>query len=132
MRRLSSSLNLLRPPSAALHASFGAKAPHWHLCLRDFLSQSLELVANARVEDHVANLQHDAAQDVLVDVALQLDRLTSLVLDLPPDLLDHVRWQLDGARQRHLQAALLLPPHLVESAPDAEDDGHAVLLREEL
>jgi ATP-binding protein involved in chromosome partitioning len=66
------SLNLLRPPSAALCR------------FRDFLSQSFQLVAHARVQNHVANLQDEAPEDVLVDVALELDRLAGLLLDLPP------------------------------------------------
>src|SRR5439155_23950730 len=75
---LSSSLNLLRPPAAALHAAFGAKAPHHYLLrppaaalcrLGDFLSQPLELAPQARVQHHVADSQHETADDALVDVA---------------------------------------------------------------
>src|SRR5215208_2923794 len=124
--------NLLRPP-AALHAAFGAKAPHQHLCrFRDFLSQSLELVAHARVQDHVANLQYEPAEDVLVHVALQLDRLAGLLLDLLAELGDDLRRQLHGARQPHLEAPLFLRPHLVESPANAEDRRHPVLLGQEL
>src|SRR3954454_19082340 len=105
----------------------------YSLCrFRDFFSQSFQLVADARVQDHVANLQHDPPEHALVDIGLQLDRLPGLVLDLLPDRVDHVRRQLDGAGQPHVEVALLLGPHLVEPGADAEDRRHPVLLREQL
>src|SRR3954447_17339037 len=116
--------------SSGLISTFFSFALSSRAC--DFLSQSLQLVAHARVQDHVANLQHDPPEDVLVDVGLELDRLARLLLDLLSHLLDEVRGQVDRARQLHLEAALLLRPHLVEPAPDAHDRGHAVLLREQL
>ena len=50
--------------------------------LRDALSKFLQATADARVEDHVADLQDDAAEDLAVDATGELDLLTGLPLDL--------------------------------------------------
>ena len=54
--------------------------------LGDALSKFLQATADARVEDHVSDLQDDAAEDLLVDTAGQLDLLAGLALDLLADL----------------------------------------------
>ena len=94
---------------------------HWVLyCLPyaacgDALSKFLQAIADARVEDHVADLQDDAAEDLVVDAAGQLDRLAGLPLDLLADLLDHRRVELDRAGHGHVEALVLLLPELVEA-----------------
>ena len=54
--------------------------------LGDALSKFLQASADARVEDHVADLQDDAAEDLLVDATGQVDLLAGLALDLLADL----------------------------------------------
>src|SRR5215208_1257442 len=64
------------------------------LCrFRDFLSQSLKLVADARVEHHVPDPQHQAPEDVGVDLGLEVDLAVGLALDLGADALDDLRVQ---------------------------------------
>src|SRR3954454_1151194 len=63
----------------------------------DALSQFLEPVLDARVQDHVAHLHDQAAQDVRVVPALELDRVAGLLLDLRADLPRDLRVKLDGA-----------------------------------
>src|SRR5215207_7067013 len=96
--------------------------------LGDALSQFLEPVANTRVQDHVPNLQHQAAEDVRVDPALQLDRIAGLLLDLLADSSDYIPIELDSAGHRHAESLVLLRPEGVELAANPEDHRHPVLL----
>src|SRR5512139_4109336 len=100
--------------------------------LRDLPAQLLEPVEDARVEDHVAHLQLQAADDRGVDLALQLDRLPGLTLDLGADGLDHGAVELDGAGHGDAEALVLLRPELVEAPADREQGRHPVLLSEQL
>src|ERR687895_326719 len=62
----------------------------------DGLSQLLEPVAHARVEHHVAHLQHDAAQHIRVDAARQLDVPARLLLDFLSKAVDELAVEVDG------------------------------------
>src|SRR5688572_5877131 len=48
----------------------------------DFLSQFFQLAAQARVEDHVAHAQYEAAEDLGIDLGLQVDLPVGLALNL--------------------------------------------------
>src|SRR5919204_2574309 len=100
--------------------------------LGHLLSQSLQLAVQARVEHHVPDSQHEAADDAVVDLALKLDRLPGLTLDLGAHPSNDLRIEVDSARQPHLQLPVLGCPQVVEAPADAEDDRHAVLLGEQL
>jgi hypothetical protein len=65
--------------------------------LRHLAAQLLESVADACVEDPVADLEDEAADDRLVDLAGQLDRLAGLALDLGADRGDDRGVELDRA-----------------------------------
>src|SRR3954447_8305529 len=98
----------------------------------DALSQFLEPVPDARIQDHVSHLNDQAAEDVGVDPALELDRVSGLLLDLRADPLGDLRVELHGAGHRDAEPLVLLGPERVEVAPDPEEHGHPVLLQQEL
>src|SRR5665811_490237 len=98
----------------------------------DALSKFLQATADARVEHHVAHLQHDPAEDLLVDVADQLDALAGLALDLLADLRDHGGVELDRAGHGHVEPPVLALPQRLVLAPHAEDLGHPALLDQQL
>src|SRR4051794_35858504 len=98
----------------------------------DALSKFLQATADARVEDHVADLQDDAAEDLAVDATGEIDLLAGLTLDLRPDLLDNRRVELDRAGNRHVEPFVLLLPELLEAGAYTEDLGHALLLDQQL
>src|SRR5262249_38248345 len=100
--------------------------------LRDALSKFLQATADARVEDHVPYLKHDAAEDLVVDAAGEIHPALGLALDLLADLLDHRRVELDGTGDGAVDPLVLLLPEPVELAPDAEYLGHPVLLDHQL
>src|SRR5258708_3375946 len=100
--------------------------------LGDALSKFLQAIANARVEDHVADLQDDATEDLRVNPACQIDPLIGLALDLLTDLGNHGRVQLGCAGHGHVDPPILLLPQLLEMATDAEDLRGPVLLDQQL
>ena len=57
--------------------------------LGDAFSKFLQASADARVEDHVADLKHDAAEDLPIDAAGQIDLLAGLAPDLLANLFHH-------------------------------------------
>src|SRR4051794_17349609 len=98
----------------------------------DALSQFLEPVLDARVQDHVSHLYDQPAEDVRIHPALQLDRVARLLLDLRTDPLRDLRVELDGAGHGHAQPLVLLGPERVVLPPDPEEDRHAVLFQQEV
>src|SRR4029077_12405387 len=98
----------------------------------DALSQFLEPVLDARVQDHVPHLHDQPAEDVGVHPALELNRLTGLPLDLRADPLGDLGIELNGAGHGDSEALVLLVPERVELLPDPEQDRHAVLLQQEV
>src|SRR5882672_11062454 len=100
--------------------------------LGDALSKFLQATADARVEHHVADLQDDATEDLAVNTACQLNRLAGLPLDLLADFGHHGRVQLYRAGHGHIDPLVLLLPHLLELAANAEGLGHPVLLDQQL
>src|SRR5665811_601314 len=100
--------------------------------LGDALSKFVQATADARVEHHVAYLQDDAAEDLLVDPAGQIDLLAGLPLDLLADLLDHGRIELGRAGHGDVDLAPLPLPHHLELAADAEQLRHPPLLDQQL
>src|SRR3954454_16531569 len=110
------------------------------ICLRhsflrrgsDALSQFLEPVPDARVQDHVPHLQDQPTQDVRVDPGGELDRGAGLLLDLRSDPLRDPGVEIHRARHRDPEALVLLVPEGVELALDPEDRGHPALLQEQL
>src|SRR3954453_22031274 len=100
--------------------------------LSDALSKFLQATADARVEHLVADLQDDAAEDLGVDAARQLDLLPGLALDLFAALSHPPRPQRDRAGDGHVDAPVLLLPELVQLAADAEDLRHPLLLDQQL
>ena len=100
--------------------------------LGDLLAQALEAVADGCVEDLVADAQDDTAEDLGVDAGGELDLLAGLLADAIADALDGRLVELDRRRDLDRQDLVLALPHRIELAADAEQDGHAVLLDEEL
>jgi hypothetical protein len=100
--------------------------------LGDALSKFLQAIANARVEDHVADLQDDAAEDLAVDPARQVDLLVGLALDLLADLGDDRRVELGRAGDRDVDPPVLLLPQILEVPADAEDLRGPMLLDQQL
>src|SRR6188508_3296809 len=100
--------------------------------LGDALSQFLEPVSDARVQDHVAHLHDQPAEDVGVDSALQLDRVAGLLLDLRADPLDDLGIQLDRAGDGDAEPLVLLVPERVVVAANPEDRRHPVLFEQQL
>src|SRR3954466_15080951 len=97
----------------------------------DALSQFLEPVANARVQDHVAHLHHQSTEDVGIHAGLELDRVPRLLLDLGADPLGDLGIELDGARHRDAEPLVLLCPERIELTADSEDHRHPALLQEQ-
>src|SRR6266545_945756 len=98
----------------------------------DALSQFLEPVPDARIQDHVPHLHDQPAEDFGVHLALELDDLTGLPLDLRADLPGYLGVELDGAGHGHSEPLVLLGPERLELLPDPEEDRHAVLLQQEI
>src|SRR4051794_22963532 len=98
----------------------------------DALSKFLQATADAGVQNHVADLQDDAAEDLVVDPARELDLLAGLAFDLFADPLHNRFVEVDGAGDGDVEAAVLLLPELVELAADTEDFRHPVLLDQQL
>src|SRR3954454_10702963 len=100
--------------------------------LGHLLPKSLQAGADRPVHDLVPDPQHEAAEQVRVDLGRELDLAVRLVLDLLADVLHEVLVELDRARDRHREQLALLGVEVVEVPLDAEDRRHAVALREEL
>src|SRR5436305_8788510 len=98
----------------------------------DLLAKFFEARANARVHHEVADLEDQAAEHVGIDLRVELDVAPGLFLDLLADVLLEVLVELDRARDRDGQELVLLGPQAVELATDAEEQRHAVPLREQL
>src|SRR5262249_2509099 len=98
----------------------------------DALSKFLQPVSDARVDHHVADLEHEPAEDALVDAALDLHLVAGLLLDLGTDPLDDLGIELDSARHSYSEPLVLLGPEGVELAADPEQHRHPVLLGEQV
>src|SRR3954447_6869803 len=98
----------------------------------DALSQFLEPVGDARVQDHVSHLHDQPTEDVGVHLALELHLVARLLLDLRADPLGDLRIELDGAGHGDAESLVLLGPERVVLPPDPEEDRHAVLLQEKI
>src|SRR6266571_5902385 len=101
-------------------------APH------EFVSQSFQSPAHARVDAERARLQDDAADEVRVDLARRLDRAPGRILDLLKDRLRLGVGQLARRRQLDGQAPLLARNQPLELLRDLLELGGAVLLRDDL
>src|SRR5438876_595495 len=97
-------------------------APH------EFLSQSFQASAQARVDTVRAGLQHDAADQLRVDAAGRLDRSSSRLLDLADDVVRLLVRQLAGGGQLDRQPALLARHQPLELARDLLELARAALL----
>src|SRR5262252_8484950 len=76
-------------------------------CLHEFVSQSFQSPADARVDAKRARLQDDAAHEVGVDLLRRLDLPARRILDLFQDRLRLGVGELARGRQLHGQAPLL-------------------------
>src|SRR5579864_1833263 len=101
------------------------------LALDEFLSQSFQPAANARVDAVRAGLQHDPADEVRIDAARRLDLAAGRFLDLSDDRLRLVVGELAGGRELDGEAALLTRHQALELACDLDDLARAALLRHE-
>src|SRR6201992_2233497 len=99
---------------------------------RDAFSQFVQTGADARVKDHVADPQHDPAEDLAVHSARQLDFFAGLPFDLLADLADHTGVELDRAGDGDVEALVGFFPELVVLAADAEDLRHPAFLDQQL
>src|SRR3954447_3376701 len=99
---------------------------------RDLSAKSLEAALHAGVEHLVAHAQHDAADDVGLDAAGQLDAPAGLLLDALADRADEGVLELDRARDLDGQHLVLLTPELVEGPADAKRGREPVALGEQL
>src|ERR671919_2432907 len=102
------------------------------LGLRYLAAKLFESVAHGGVEDRVADLDDDAAQDGGLHAGGQLDLATGLPGDLVSELLDDRLVELDGRGDLDREQPVLVLPHPVVVAADAEDHRHAVLLDQQL
>src|SRR3954451_14727979 len=97
---------------------------------RHVAAQLVESVADRRVEHGVADAEHDAADDVRVDVGVELDLLARLLPHPVADPLDDIVLELDRGGDVDGQGLVLLRPHLVVSPPDAVDRRHPVVVEQ--
>src|SRR3954451_15012431 len=104
----------------------GASAPH------EFVSQSFQSPAHARVDAERACLQDDAAHQVGVDLLRRLDLAAGRVLDLLQDRLRLGVGQLTRGRQLDGQAALLARHQPLELLRDLLELARAAFLRHDL
>src|SRR5438093_2088658 len=102
------------------------------LAAGDLSAKLFESVADGRVEDRVADAQHDPADDVGLDARGQVDPAPGLLGDALAQRADHLVVELDGRRQVHGQELALLAPERVVVAADAVDDRHPMLLEQQL
>src|SRR5215204_4898105 len=108
-------------------------SPYAGLCgLRDLFAKSFQSVAQARVQDHVPDADHEAAQKIRIHARAQLHAPPRLLLDALADVAHERVVQVDGASDAHGQQLVLLRPERVEAAAHAEDHRHAMALRQQL
>src|SRR3954471_2047165 len=106
--------------------------PVARLAAGDLSAKLFESVADGRVEDRVADAQHDAAENVGLDRRREVDLAVRLLGDAIPEVLDDLLVELDRRGHLHGQELVLLAPQLVVVAADAMDHGHPVLLEQQL
>src|SRR5215475_6240451 len=121
------SIRSLRIEVISSGRSFKAfSAPH------EFVSQSFQSSADARVDAQRAGLEDDAADEGRIDLPGRLDLASGRVLDL---LQDRVRLgvaQLARRRELHGQAPLLARHQPLELLRDVLELARAALLRDDL
>src|ERR671919_564552 len=146
MRAIPSATDRTVPTS--VRSAWPASRPSMRLLRMDVISSGLicmdllglhylaaklfESVAHGGVEDRVAHLDDDAAQDAGLHAGGQLDLATSLPGDLVSELLDDRLVELDGRGDLDREQLVLVLPQPVDVAADAEDHRHAVLLDQQL
>src|SRR5579871_1911768 len=130
MEVISSGLSFMR---AFLVRRRGSREPRGppRLAPHEFLSQSLQSSAHARVHLERANPQHDPADEVGVDGSRRLDRPAGRLLDLLHDRVGLVVGELPRRRQLDGEAALLARHQPLELACDLLDLAGPALLRDE-
>src|SRR3954447_4625429 len=94
---------------------------------RDFSSELLKAVPDRCVQDRVPHAEHDAAQDVGVDRARQLDVLARLLADPLAELVGDGRVERDRAGDLDGQQAVLPVPQHLELLACSEQHRHAVI-----
>src|SRR5215216_3361639 len=102
------------------------------LGLHNGAAKLVESIADGGVEDRVADLDDDAAQDVGLHAGGELDLATGLVGDAVPELLHDVLVELDGRGDLDREQLVLVLPQPLVLGPDAEHHRHAVLLDQQL
>src|SRR3954454_23413037 len=109
---------------------FGVFSPYALRGARELPAKSLEAALHAGVELLVAHAQHDAADDVRIDPAGQLDAPAGLILDALSNGADKSLVELDRARHFDREHLVLLTPELVERPAYTKRSGEPVALRE--
>src|SRR3954447_6118343 len=99
---------------------------------RDLSAKSFEPAVDAGVEDLVPDAQHQATNDVRVDLVSRLDLSAGRFLDAAFDRGYEALVELDGARHLDREHLVLLAPELVEGPADAERRRQPVALGQEL
>src|SRR3954454_7330951 len=102
------------------------------LTARDLLAKLFESVADGRVHDRVTHPQDDAADDVRIHVGRELDLAPGLLGDAVAERAHELVVELHRRGDLHRQQLVLLAPERVVRAADPVDDGHPVLLEQEL
>jgi hypothetical protein len=101
-------------------------APH------EFLSQSFQSSAHARVRTIRARLQDDPADELRVDAARCVDFAAGRLLDLIHDRIRFLVGQLAGRDQLHVEAALFARDQTFELLRDLLKLARALLLGDEV
>src|SRR5262245_7997174 len=101
-------------------------------CLHEFVSQSFQSPAHARVNAQRARLQDDAAHEVGVDLLRRLDLAARRILDLLQDRLRLCVRQLARRRQLDGEAPLLARHQPLELLRDLLELARAPFLRDQL
>ena len=98
--------------------------------LRDLLAKLFEAVADGRVEDRVADAQHDARRGSSGRRCASSSTVRPVCSPISlADALDDGSVELDGARDLDRQELVLVVARAASNcAPDAEDHRHAVVL----
>src|ERR1700712_1546632 len=88
------------------------------LGLRDLLAKLVQSVSDRGIEDEIAHAEHDAAKNVGVDLAGELNLEPGLLADAVADAADGLLVQLNRARDLDRQQMVLVVPHLIEAIAD--------------